>query len=500
MKLDAQKSFAAEVYTAAREIGLSDAQARLAASQAALESGFGKRAPGNNYFGIKAGSSWQGPTQNLKTWEEVNGRRQNITDKFRAYDDPRDSLKDWVALMERRWPEAMAAPTFEDAVQGLRYGERGGYATDSRYGSKLNAINNRVNDTFELYDATNLANYAAQREQEIGGYPAGIAVPPADRLTQVAGSNWNATPTPEAKPSVPSFEVAAADPFEAVLGGGPSSRPRNSAASMEIPSAYQATGPASRPNNSRSAIDVPDIRQPVEGLSALPGVPVQASNPMQSAKTGPSMMEFGLSGVPDIMAGVNALTAQKELAIPDLKTPATDKALAKVQDRIAVPDAMQLEPVNQTKAQKTDKASKKGSGTGAVVGAIAGGLLGGGIPGALAGAKLGHKYGDQISGLIPDISGLTFNGIFPQGFVSPEGFAATPVGMASAAGNAATGGGAWDRGSQDAYWSAYAAGGGGDGAWDVAVASANERREANERNGGGKGLGDSISEAIGSWF
>ena len=38
-------------------------------AQAGIESAWGKSAPGNNFFGVKAGKSWTGETQKLKTWE-----------------------------------------------------------------------------------------------------------------------------------------------------------------------------------------------------------------------------------------------------------------------------------------------------------------------------------------------------------------------------------------------------------------------------------------------
>ena len=38
-------------------------------AQAAVESFYGKSAPGFNFFGIKAGKTWTGETQLLKTWE-----------------------------------------------------------------------------------------------------------------------------------------------------------------------------------------------------------------------------------------------------------------------------------------------------------------------------------------------------------------------------------------------------------------------------------------------
>tara|TARA_R110002110_G_scaffold37601_2_gene124027 strand:- start:5808 stop:7445 length:1638 start_codon:yes stop_codon:yes gene_type:complete len=135
-----QQGFVSAVYNAARAIGLPDTQARVAAAQAALETGYGRSVKGNNYFGIKAGSSWSGPTQNFKTWEDVGGKRVNITDKFRSYKSPKESLRDWASLMERRFPDVMKATTFKDAVSGLRAGKRGGYATDTKYNSKLGYI------------------------------------------------------------------------------------------------------------------------------------------------------------------------------------------------------------------------------------------------------------------------------------------------------------------------------------------------------------------------
>ena len=141
--LSRQEKFAREVYTRAREMGMPEPQARLAAAQASLETAYGRSVRGNNYFGIKAGRSWDGPTQNFKTWEEVNGKRKNITDRFRAYDNMEDSLSDWKRTVERRWPDAAAAETFPDAVEGLRYGRRGGYATDTQYGNKLGYINRK---------------------------------------------------------------------------------------------------------------------------------------------------------------------------------------------------------------------------------------------------------------------------------------------------------------------------------------------------------------------
>jgi flagellum-specific peptidoglycan hydrolase FlgJ len=109
-------SFLSKAYAAARQAGLPDAAARVAASQAALESNYGKSAPGNNFFGIKAGKSWKGATQKLKTWEVVAGKKVSIKDSFRKYTDFKQSFKDWAKLVGRNWPGVLTAQTFEDAV------------------------------------------------------------------------------------------------------------------------------------------------------------------------------------------------------------------------------------------------------------------------------------------------------------------------------------------------------------------------------------------------
>lgn len=137
-----RQDFYSEVFGYAKDAGLNDTQAHLAASQASLETGFGKSVAGNNYFGVKAGPSWNGPTKDVRTWEEVGGKRQNITDRFRAYDHPVQSLRDWASTVGNKWSNAMSAPTFAEAVSALGAGRPGGYATDSKYGSKLNSIQN----------------------------------------------------------------------------------------------------------------------------------------------------------------------------------------------------------------------------------------------------------------------------------------------------------------------------------------------------------------------
>lgn len=63
-------------------------------AQAACESAWGAKAPGNNLFGIKADASWRGPITEFLTHEELNGRWIEITGRFRAYPDFAASLVD----------------------------------------------------------------------------------------------------------------------------------------------------------------------------------------------------------------------------------------------------------------------------------------------------------------------------------------------------------------------------------------------------------------------
>lgn len=151
--MKSRQDFYNEVYGYAKDAGLNEAQAHLAASQASLETGFGKSVAGNNYFGVKAGSSWNGPTKDVRTWEEVGGKRQNITDRFRAYEHPVQSLRDWASTVGNRWSSAMSAPTFAEAVSALGAGKKGGYATDSKYGSKLNSIQSTYGKDIGLLSA-----------------------------------------------------------------------------------------------------------------------------------------------------------------------------------------------------------------------------------------------------------------------------------------------------------------------------------------------------------
>jgi flagellar protein FlgJ len=133
---------------AAREIGV-DPDALLA--QAALETGWGRSVPCNaqgecsfNLFGIKAGSRWSGATVNVPTLEFESGIPVRRVERFRAYDSPADSFRDYAALIRdsARYASARGAGDNIEAFAAAL--QQGGYATDPQYAQKIAAVADEV--------------------------------------------------------------------------------------------------------------------------------------------------------------------------------------------------------------------------------------------------------------------------------------------------------------------------------------------------------------------
>jgi flagellar protein FlgJ len=133
---------------AAREIGV-DPDALLA--QAALETGWGRSVPCNangecsfNLFGIKAGSRWSGATVNVPTLEFEEGVAVRKFERFRAYDSPADSFRDYAALIGGSSRYANARGTGENVAAFASALQQGGYATDPNYAQKIAAVASEV--------------------------------------------------------------------------------------------------------------------------------------------------------------------------------------------------------------------------------------------------------------------------------------------------------------------------------------------------------------------
>lgn len=128
---------------AARRLGV---DAELLIAQSALETGWGRSLPTHpdgrsafNFFGIKAGTEWEGPRVVRNTLEFVGGVPERRSAHFRAYSSAEEGFLDYADLVQGspRYARATAAGDSESYAREL---VRGGYATDPEYAEKWLAI------------------------------------------------------------------------------------------------------------------------------------------------------------------------------------------------------------------------------------------------------------------------------------------------------------------------------------------------------------------------
>jgi len=131
---------------ATRAMHKTNVLASLTIAQAILESNWGKVAPGNMLFGIKAGSSWKGSTQKLWTHEFIKGVKTKVQATFRAYASWYDSLLDHGSLLtgNARYKDVVGCKDYKRACKAI---QAAGYATDPKYADKLISL-------IEKYDLT----------------------------------------------------------------------------------------------------------------------------------------------------------------------------------------------------------------------------------------------------------------------------------------------------------------------------------------------------------
>ncbi len=106
-------------------------------AQASLESGYGQSkltTEANNFFGIKAGTSWTGPVWTGKTSEETSGGSSyQITDSFRVYASPEEGFRGYADFIHTnsRYRNALNFPG--NPYQYIVEIKNAGYATDNEY-------------------------------------------------------------------------------------------------------------------------------------------------------------------------------------------------------------------------------------------------------------------------------------------------------------------------------------------------------------------------------
>jgi flagellar protein FlgJ len=139
--------FAAELQqvaeAAASRLGVEPA---VLLAQSALETGWGKHVSAdqhgssNNFFNIKAGADWSGPTVTVQTIEYRDGIAVRESAKFRAYASPAESFADYARLIEGSPRYSAARAQAADGERYLRELQRAGYATDPAYADKVLSI------------------------------------------------------------------------------------------------------------------------------------------------------------------------------------------------------------------------------------------------------------------------------------------------------------------------------------------------------------------------
>ncbi len=148
--------------------GKSGISAIFILAQAAIESGWGKVAPGNNFFGVKDTDGVNGNEQLLTTTEysrradlkfpevisvtpvEMNGQhyfKYRVKDFFRKYETPEDCFDDHALFFFKNARYRQALGVAKDPVQFALQVAKAGYATDPKYAENLI----RIIKTIERY-------------------------------------------------------------------------------------------------------------------------------------------------------------------------------------------------------------------------------------------------------------------------------------------------------------------------------------------------------------
>lgn len=141
-------------------------------AQAILESGWGKSrlaADYHNYFGMKCGTKWTGPSVNMTTQEEYTaGTLTTIKDNFRVYDNMENGVKGYFEFIQlSRYENLKGITSPQKYIETIK---NDGYATSSTYVDSLMQI-------IKLYNLTayDNAENAGNGGNEMGSRKAMIA-------------------------------------------------------------------------------------------------------------------------------------------------------------------------------------------------------------------------------------------------------------------------------------------------------------------------------------
>ena len=117
----------------------------------------------NNFFGIKAGSSWRGSVYKIRTREVINGQEKYIEANFRKYPTVEQSILDYVLFLKGnpRYTKygVFQAKNVPDQFKALK---AAGYATGTSYVDLLNSVYKSIQaDVATIPDKTTRSNIPA---------------------------------------------------------------------------------------------------------------------------------------------------------------------------------------------------------------------------------------------------------------------------------------------------------------------------------------------------
>ncbi len=284
---------------------------RIIIGQAAVESGWGRSAPGNNLFGIKSHGMPGG--QQLATTEVVNGQPMRTVASFRSYASPQDSVKGYgdFILQNPRYEPFRTAQGMDAQIAALG---QSGYATDPAYAQKVGLIARRLNLPMGVPEgdpqgAPSALSFAGPAEAGMQTDPASGGLPPGAASQDLVNNPVGAPLPPDPRSFV---RVASVDPNAPI---GAAATPSSAALADAVRTAgVQGKGTATpapesvqRVVQASTSPDVPAPISPYDAASALQsGGPAVNTEALIRAMTSPRAS-------PQVRAVAGALL-QNELA------------------------------------------------------------------------------------------------------------------------------------------------------------------------------------------
>lgn len=295
-----QQEFIESILPAAIEEGQrTGVDPRIIVAQAAQETGWGKSAPGNNFFGIK--SHGQDGGNSLMTTEYVDGQPVKMRDSFRAYGSPAESVRGYGDFITQnpRYKPLREAQGLDNQLAAL---QASGYATDPNYSRSVGSIARGIK----------LPDQVASLDPSAGMPPAAAAIE-----TQAPGSGY-VDPTV----STPNYDPSAANPRQAVAGALAALPPKQPQFSPAVTTVGNAMAARTAPGTEAPPLPPGTDVGPAPAVAGLPPQPMQAAPAAMPQQQAPQQQVAGNGYFPPAPAPASSGPSLAQLmqmsASPDL--------------------------------------------------------------------------------------------------------------------------------------------------------------------------------------